>query len=344
VDPLQRIRRVWERAQQRRDEGHGSTTPAGTVQEFILTEGTAVDRYLPLQPWVLEHEVRLSHGFDRMQVPGICRALGLVMDWTSKSHPLRHVGTPALIQQIEHLLPRQIRPDRVYRELRSLLKNGLPLQHPDPELGRFGTVMTRCVVAAVPFQGERTDLVWVTPSGAEKLRAVRPFDTTEPEFRRSFQHVRCGLHYETYLRQEREPTRTPLWRYTPAVRGWFEMVPPHVKVVTAAGIKGMTAHCLPLATVDGTAIDLVVDARSVQSKEAWAWFVQEDDNLWLGEIPAGVTDHGPHYHRRQQVSIRPELHILAGLPQDPLRQLQPEMHRLRQLLWMAEDLQLAELA
>lgn len=339
TDPLRRLQLVWEDAT-RRQETTGAR-PGRSVEEFVLSEGVPVDTYLPLQPWVLEREIAISDEFDRMQVPAICEALGLVMDWTSKSHPLRQAGTPALVEAVSQVLPSRIRPDRTYRELRSLLKNGLPLQRPDPELGILGQVMTRLVVAAVPFGGERTDLVWVTPSGAEKLTATRRFDVTEADYEHSFRHVE-HVHYERYLRREREAYRMPLWRYTPAVRGWFKMKPPHVKVVTAAGIKGMGVHCLPLRTVDGTEIDMVVDARSVESKEAWAWFVQEDENLWLGEIPAGVTDHGPHYHRRQAVSVRPELHILAQLPMDPVRQLQPELMQLKGLLGMAHDLGLAE--
>lgn len=302
----------------------------------ILREAPRVDLYCPYQAFVMEREIAVSDQFDRLAAPWIADTFGLVMEWTSKSHPLRQMAMPELVEAVQTLLPSRIRPDRTYRELRSLLKNGLPLVTPDTTTP-FGEAIAEVTVAALPFHGERTDLVWVTPSGARKLQAWRHFDVPEQDYRRSFAH--CQPEAVPYHREEQTPFGTIRHTYW---RGRFVAQPPHCKVVTSSAVKGMTALTGQYYAADGTEIDLIVDTRSVESKDAWEWFPHGgEDNVFLGVMHAGITDHAQHYHRPQQVSVRPELHLLGRLSGDPIQMLKPQLERLEELWRMAQELELA---
>jgi len=329
TDPLRRLIKIK----------HSSRGMDGVWEEVWAAKW--VDLYLPYQAFVLEREVELDSRIDREAVPYLCRRHGLVIDWTSKSHPLRQAAVPELVEEVGFLLPAGgYRPDRVFRELRSLLKNGLPLAEPDNN--RFGKVLREVTVAAVPMRGARTDVIYATQSGQHKLRAVRRFRVPEPDFKVSFAH--CAE--ETDFLIEAEPVgEADTFTETTVVRGSFTVSPQTgCRVVTSCGLKGFAIPCRQqYCTADGTPIDLIVDVRSVEAKSAWAWFPQESDNLFVTQMYAGVTDHAQHYHRAQEVAVRPELHMFGKLRIDPIDALKPSIRRAESILQIARDLGLTQL-
>lgn len=261
----------------------------------------------------------------------------LVLEWTSKSHPLRVVGLPSVLDLAEKagLDYTRVTVHRAFRELRSVLKNGLPLE--EPELGMFGDILRTATVLAVPMRGERTDIIYVTPHGAKRLRFVRHFDG--PEDRMKW-FLRDAAEFERYDAQ-RPSGRVA--EVVPSVRGHCIYSPDTIiKLVTVEGVKGMAVCIDQDFEIGGNAVDLIVDIRSVVSKGCQG-LLNGEAPFWYWQTRVGAT-HGSPMHREQLVSVRPEAALFAGLHDsiDPLEHLEPGLADELDDLWrMAHELGLA---
>lgn len=283
------------------------------------------------------HEVDiLPKSLDKEYIPRVLASFpDLVLEWTSKSHPLRVVGLPSVLDLAEKagLDYTRVTVHRAFRELRSVLKNGLPLE--DPEDGPFGDILCTVTVLAVPMRGERTDLIYVTPHGAQRLRFVRQFDG--PEDRMKW-FLRDATEFERYAAQ-RPSGRVA--EVVPSVRGQCVYSPETlVKLVTVEGVKGMAVRIDHNFEIDGSPIDLIVDIRSVVSKGCQRRLHGEAP-FWYWRTRVGATDHGSPMHRVQQVSVRPETALFAGLSDrvDPVEHLEPGLTDELDDLWrMAGEL------
>ena len=287
-----------------------------------------------LEVQLLEVDI-LPRSLDKRYIPQVATRFGLILEWTSKSHPLRVLGLPQVLDLAERagLDYTQVSVYRAFRELRSLLKNGLPLE--DPEDGPFGDILRSVVIGVAPMRGERTDLIYATPGGSKKLRFVRRFDGEELRVK---PFLRDTVRYEEYEDRMQASREAAVVRRS--VRGELIFSPQTmVKLVTLEGVKGMCVALDHDVEVNGEKVDLLVDVRSVISKGAHLRL--EGDGPWIMRTRVGATDHGSPMHREQSVSVRPEAALFGGLIDtvDPLEHLEPGLTDELDEVWrMAREL------
>ena len=277
----------------------------------------------------------LPRSLEKEYMPQVARRFGLVLEWTSKSHPLRVMGLPGVLDLAERagLDYTQVPVYRAFRELRSLLKNGLPLE--EPEDAPFGDILRTVTIGVAPMKGHRTDMIYATPSGARKLRFVRRF---EGERIRVEPFLRDAVSYEEY------EDRIQAGRQAAVVQkhasGYCIFSPETlVKLVTVEGVKGMCVLLDHDIEVNGVSVDLLVDVRSVTSKGAQLRL--EGEGPWLLRTRVGATDHGSPMHGEQAISVRPEAALFGGLIDriDPLEHLEPGLAEDLDTLWrMAREI------
>jgi hypothetical protein len=278
----------------------------------------------------------LPRSLPKEYIPQVAQRFNLVIEWTSKSHPLRVLGLPTVLDIAEAagLDYTQVSVYRAFRELRSLLKNGLPLLEPDPDKP-YGDILRDVVVGVAPMKGERTDLVYATPTGAEKLRFVRRFDGEDIRMKL---FMRDAVRYEEYEDKTQASREAAIVQRR--VRGELVFSPQTmVKLVTIEGVKGMCVTLNDDVEVNGEKVDLLVDVRSVISKGAQLKL--EGEGPWILRTKVGATDHGSPMHREQSVSVRPEAALFGGLIDtvDPLEHLEPGLLEELDEVWrMAREL------
>lgn len=275
----------------------------------------------------------LPRNLQKEYIPRVAQQFGLVLEWTSKSHPLRTLGLPSVLDIAGSVMDyTRVCVHRAFRELRSVLKNGLPLEEPEP--GEFGDILRTVTIGVVPMRGERTDLIHATPRGARRLRFIRRFEGEEHQVR---WFVRDAERYEK--REERVGGRVQQIRQT--ITGHVVYSPETlVKLVTVEGVKGMCTMLPHDVQVNGIDVDLLVDVRSVISKGAQL-LLEGDSPFWTYRTMVGATDHGTPMHREQVVSVRPEAALFAGLADsiDPVEHLQDGLVQELDTLWrMAHQL------
>ena len=285
-----------------------------------------------LEVQLLEVDV-LPLSLDKRYIPQVARRFGLVLEWTSKSHPLRVLGLPGVLDLAGQVMDYTAVPVyRAFRELRSLLKNGLPLE--DPEEGEFGDILRSVTIGVAPMKGERTDLIYATPRGSKRLRFVRRF---EGEKMRVQHFLRDARTYEEY--EEKLPAGRHAYIQNRVIGELIYSPQTVVKLVTTEGVKGMCVELGHDVEVNGEPVDLLVDVRSVISKGAQLKL--EGDGPWIYRTRVGATDHGSPMHREQLVSIRPEAALFSGLIDkvDPLEHLEPGLAEELDTVWnMAREL------
>lgn len=328
---LERVRRLANAV----NEEDLDMSPRQVLSLFPIWE-----RWKPHNLEVQLHEVDiLPKQLDKEYIP---RVLGrfpqLVLEWTSKSHPLRVVGLPGVLDLAAEagLDYTQVSVHRALRELRSVLKNGLPLE--EPESGPFGDILRTVTVVAVPMRGERTDLVYVTPHGARRLQYKRQFSGDTDRMR---WFLRDAVEY-----RQSESVRQVgrLQELHDSVEGYCIYSPETlVKLVTIEGVKGMAVTLDHDLEIGGRPVDMLVDIRSVVSKGCQC-LLQGEAPFWYWQTRVGATDHGSPMHRQQLVSVRPEAALFAELKDsiDPLEHLEPGLANALDDLWrMANELGLA---
>lgn len=307
----------------------------------VLTLFPVWERFKPLNLTVQAHEVDIiPHELDKSLIPRVLAQFPeLVPEWTSKSHPMRVVGMSEVQNWMHQLVPVEVPRYRAMRELRSLLKNGLPVEHQDPAVPEpFRAILIPVTIGVAPFRGERTDLVYVTRKGMQKLRFLRQFEG-EPEPMKWFLRDAARIETDT----EQVPAGRNLTKTVNIVRGTVTYTPELVKLVTVEGIKGMTLPIDRDLEVLGEPVDLLVDVRSVVSKGAQNR-LEPNTNAnppWLIRTLVGATDHGTPMHRDQMVSVRPEVALFGNIrdTMDPVEHLEPGLARRLDEVWeMAHQL------
>ena len=261
-------------------------------------------------------------------IPLAVERFGIDYRWTSKSHPLRIAATRELIEYVSPLLdvPFPVRYDRVYRELRSLLRNGVTALNPAD--GPFGEILVKLRVAVVATGNQKTDVLYITPSGRKKARFVMPVELPEG-------------HPAQHLLQDAEHTVDDLRWIRRIVRGTIN--PVGMKLVSTLALKGMTLPVRQYYDAEGNEVDLVVELNSVQSKDLQCMLLDgaADDGVWFVDMLFGCTHAaelvtGPH-----NLKVRPEIHAIADLRLDPLEMIQKDLAWAEELRLMARDLGLA---
>ena len=276
----------------------------------------------------------------------ICQVERWIPHSTSKSHPLKTIGTH--LDHIKKYTDVGIQPlDKQLRECRSIFKNAIYWKEGAIDewgiLKPFRVAFTSCpLFDGVEGDQPCCDMIATTPYGRSRMEAFFDFDSER--MLRNAESFDC-VEYESY--EDVKELAPGVTRSITRYKGRYNLkAMTGRKLVSPHGLKGMEFGIdFDLAGEDGKMIDILIDIRSVESKKAWSLACAQSryrsktgaslNDIWaqtqkivsgcdiigearvFNELFATTVENSLMVGNTQHtLKVRPEAHIVSGIGYD----------------------------